>query len=119
MPSLQPAVFPPSLKELPGPNLELFDLDEQFASEKKKLAQLTNKCTDNELDYYITDACNILGLGNDVADRANPKAVLYHIFNKLVRQPGSHSLGCVEEHQQLRPLLSCSFFLIHYYFQAD
>ena len=86
MPSLQPAVFPPSLKELPGPHLELFDLDEQFASEKTKLAQLTNKCQDKDLDYYITDACNILGLGNEVPDRSNPKAVLYHIFNKLVSE---------------------------------
>lgn len=34
MPSLQPAVFPPTLKELPPPNLDLYDLDEQFASER-------------------------------------------------------------------------------------
>jgi intraflagellar transport protein 52 len=31
---LIPAVFPPILRELPPPNLELFDLDEEFASEK-------------------------------------------------------------------------------------
>lgn len=31
---LQPAVFPPIVKELPPPPLELFDLDEEFASEK-------------------------------------------------------------------------------------
>lgn len=31
---LQPAVFPPILRELPPPNLELFDLDEEFAQEK-------------------------------------------------------------------------------------
>jgi intraflagellar transport protein 52 len=34
MPSLKPAVFPPSLKDLPPPNLDLFDLDEQFANER-------------------------------------------------------------------------------------
>lgn len=34
MPSLQAAVFPPSLKDLAPPSLDLFDLDEQFASEK-------------------------------------------------------------------------------------
>jgi intraflagellar transport protein 52 len=34
MPSLQAAVFPPTLKELPPPSLDLYDLDEQFASEK-------------------------------------------------------------------------------------
>lgn len=31
---LQPAVFPPIPRELPPPPLELFDLDEEFASEK-------------------------------------------------------------------------------------
>lgn len=34
MPALQAAVFPPTLKELPPPSLDLYDLDEQFASEK-------------------------------------------------------------------------------------
>lgn len=34
MPGLQAAVFPPTLKELPPPSLDLFDLDESFASEK-------------------------------------------------------------------------------------
>lgn len=31
---LQPAVFPPILRELPPPNLELFNLDDEFSSEK-------------------------------------------------------------------------------------
>lgn len=31
---LSPATFPPILRELPPPNLELFDLDDEFASEK-------------------------------------------------------------------------------------
>jgi len=31
---LQPAIFPPIPRELPPPPLELFDLDEEFASEK-------------------------------------------------------------------------------------
>lgn len=31
---LQPATFPPILRELPNPSLELFDLDDEFASEK-------------------------------------------------------------------------------------
>ncbi|KAI9138292.1 hypothetical protein BKA69DRAFT_788310 [Paraphysoderma sedebokerense] len=44
LPPLQPAVFPPLLREIPPPPLELFDLDECFASERVKLAQLTNKC---------------------------------------------------------------------------
>jgi len=40
LPPLQPGVFPPVFKELPGPALDLFDLDEQFASNKTKLAQV-------------------------------------------------------------------------------
>ena len=31
---LTPATFPPILRELPTPSLELFDLDDEFASEK-------------------------------------------------------------------------------------
>ena len=38
MPSLQAAVFPPSLKELDPPALDLYDLDDQFANEKIRLA---------------------------------------------------------------------------------
>ena len=37
-------VFPPTFRELPPPSLELFDLDEQFSSEKVRIAQITNKC---------------------------------------------------------------------------
>lgn len=36
---LQPAVFPPALREPPPPALELFDLDEHFASEAVRLAR--------------------------------------------------------------------------------
>ena len=38
LPPLQLAVFDPIIKDFPVPNLELFDLDEQFASEKIKLS---------------------------------------------------------------------------------
>ena len=37
-------MFPPQFRELPPPCLDLFDLDEQFSSEKVRLAQQTNKC---------------------------------------------------------------------------
>lgn len=36
MPALQAAVFPPSLKELDPPPLDLFDLDEHFANEENQ-----------------------------------------------------------------------------------
>lgn len=85
MPSLEPAVFPPSLKELDPPNLELFDLDEQFANEKIKLAQLTNKCTDEDIDYYVRQCGDVLGVSNHVADMENPKAILHYVFMELVK----------------------------------
>ena len=33
LPPLEPAVFPPALVELPAPALELFDLEDHFASD--------------------------------------------------------------------------------------
>merc|ERR1712199_117494 len=62
MPALQPAVFPPCLREPPPPALDLFDLDEQFASERVRLAQLTNKCVDDDLDFHVRQAGDILGV---------------------------------------------------------
>ena len=38
LPPLHLAVFDPIIKDFPIPNLELFDLDEHFASEKIKLS---------------------------------------------------------------------------------
>ena len=62
LPPLQLAVFDPIIRDFPVPNLELFDLDEQFASEKIKLAQTTNKCTDEDLEFYILQCADILGI---------------------------------------------------------
>jgi len=84
MPKLQPAVFPPSLKEPPPPALDLFDLDEHFASEKVRLAQLTNKCSDDDLDYYIREAGDILGVTQKLGDSRSAKHVLTYIFYQLV-----------------------------------
>jgi len=62
LPPLQPAVFPPTLRELPPPALDQFDLDKHFASEKIRLAQLTNKCEDGDLEYFITESAEIIGV---------------------------------------------------------
>jgi len=84
MPALQPAVFPPCLREPPQPALDLFDLDEQFASERVRLAQLTNKCTDNDLDFYIRQAGDILGVTPKLGERRGAKHILEYIFKELV-----------------------------------
>ncbi|CAE7764041.1 Intraflagellar transport protein 52-like [Symbiodinium microadriaticum] len=73
MPALQPAargprVFPPCLREPPPPSLDLFDLDEQFASERVRLA-----CTDDDLDFYIRQAGEILGVSQKLGDKRSSK----------------------------------------------
>jgi hypothetical protein len=47
-PPLHPAVFEPRMIELASPPLDLFDLDDEFAEPKVRLAQLTNKCIRSE-----------------------------------------------------------------------
>jgi len=84
MPALQPAVFPPCLREPPPPNLDLFDLDEQFASERVRVAQLTNKCEDKDLDFYIRQAGEILGVTQKLGERRSSKHILEYIFKELV-----------------------------------
>jgi len=85
MPPLQPAVFPPVLREPLPPALDLFDLDEQFASERVRLAQLTNKCTDNDLEFYIRQAGEILGVSEKLGDgKRGAKHILEYVFRQLV-----------------------------------
>jgi intraflagellar transport protein 52 len=84
MPALQPAVFPPCLREPPPPALDLFDLDEQFASERVRLAQLTNKCTDDDLDFFIRQAGEILGVTQKLGERRTAMHILEFIFKELV-----------------------------------
>lgn len=84
LPPLQPAVFPPAIREPPPPALELFDLDESFASETNRLAYLTNKCYgDADLEYYIMEAGHILGL--KLPDDFNAKGVLSEVFRRIAQ----------------------------------
>jgi len=85
LPPLVPAVFPPAIREPPPPALDQFDLDEHFASEKVRLAQLTNKCGNDDLEYYIKEAGEILSVSQQLPqDQRTAKHVLFHIFEKLV-----------------------------------
>ncbi|XP_033123649.1 intraflagellar transport protein 52 homolog isoform X1 [Anneissia japonica] len=85
LPALQPAVFPPEFKGLPPPALDLFDLDEAFSSEKSRLAQITNKCNDDDLEYYVRECGEILGVSNKLpSDSRNAKHILEHIFAQVV-----------------------------------
>ncbi|KAL3087559.1 hypothetical protein niasHT_024952 [Heterodera trifolii] len=62
MPPFAPAIFAPEFRELAPPQLELFDLDDAFATHEIQLAQLTNRCAENELDLYIREAGEILDI---------------------------------------------------------
>ncbi|KAJ3122027.1 Intraflagellar transport protein 52 [Physocladia obscura] len=88
LPPLQPAVFPPSLRELAPPSLDLFDLDEHFASERVRLAQITNKCNDDDLEYYIRECGEILGVTEKLSgleeDKRDARHILEHVFNSIV-----------------------------------
>jgi intraflagellar transport protein 52 len=66
LPQLQPAVLMPLLVEPPPPELELFDLDEHFASAKLKLAQLANRCRPTDVGYFAEEAAHITGASNEV-----------------------------------------------------
>ncbi|KAJ3311687.1 Intraflagellar transport protein 52 [Boothiomyces sp. JEL0838] len=85
LPPLEPAVFPPILQEIPPPALDLFDLDEHFASEKAKLAQLTNKCTDDDLEYYMRECGQILGIMEKLEPgKQDARHALDHVFKSIV-----------------------------------
>ncbi|KAK5623243.1 Intraflagellar transport protein 52 [Crenichthys baileyi] len=85
LPQLQPAVFPPALSELPPPMLDLFDLDETFSSEKVRLAQLTNKCNDDDLEFYVRKCGEILGVTPKLdKEQRSAKHILEHVFFQVV-----------------------------------
>lgn len=81
---LTPSTFPPVLVDLEPPKLELFDLDDEFANQEIKLAQLTNKSTNKDLEYYIMESANILGLKEKV-NINNPKEVLMYVLNSVMK----------------------------------
>lgn len=103
LPALEPAVFHPLLRDLPPPPLELFDLDEQFASERVRLAQLTNKCmcldllfmilcdcfawvgNNDDLEYYVRECAEILGVTEKLPSKdMTAKHILHHVFSQIV-----------------------------------
>ena len=85
MPPLQPAVFTPLLKELPPPSLDLFDLDEQFATPKARLAQLSNKCNDDDMEYYIRECGQLLGIVDELDEsHRDARHIIGHVFKSIV-----------------------------------
>lgn len=87
LPPRLPATFEPTHREPPPPALDLFDLDEQFAPERVRLSQLTNKCTPDDLEYYITEGSEIIGVSKKLRSPRNkdPRALLDHIFRQILQ----------------------------------
>ena len=74
-----------SPRELPNPKLELFDLDEAFSSEKSRLAQITNKCSDVDLDYFVREAADILGITQQLPVQAHDsKHIMEYVLTHIV-----------------------------------
>lgn len=86
LPRMSPAVWPPALREPPPPALDQFDLDEHFASEKQRLAQITNKCSGAaDLEYYIQECGEILGVVSLLPeDMHKPQYILEYVFRQVV-----------------------------------
>lgn len=85
-------VFPPVFSELPPPQLELYDLDEAFSSDRLQLTQFTNKCVaaaekqkmpvnERELELFILECGQILKVFNE-SQKMSAKEVL----NKMCTQ---------------------------------
>jgi intraflagellar transport protein 52 len=83
-------VFQPLFSELGVPPLELFDLDENFSSERSQLTQLTNKCMederkeadDKELAYYVLECAKIIEPSRD-DQKVTAKEVLHQMGMKI------------------------------------
>lgn len=105
LPQLQPAVFPPSLSDLPPPMLDLFDLDESFSSEKVRLAQLTNKCTEDDLEFYVRKCGEILGVTAKLdKEKRDAKHILEHVFFQVVEFKKLNQEHDIDTEEPFNPL---------------
>lgn len=88
-------VFPPVFSELPPPQLELYDLDEAFSSDRLQLANFTNKCmataeknkapvNEKELEYFILECGQILKVFNE-SQKMTAKEVLNIMCTKIAQ----------------------------------
>lgn len=87
LPKLLPSTFSPAVRDAMSPALDQFDLDEHFAKEGLRLAQLTNKCANgiDDLEYYISESGDILGVMQSLSyGERGAKNILFHILGKLM-----------------------------------
>jgi intraflagellar transport protein 52 len=83
---LEPATFPPSFREISPPQLELFDLEDAFTSTEQRLAQLTNRCAEQDLDLFVREAGELLGIGRQLlGPEKNAKKVLERVLTSIIQ----------------------------------
>ncbi|KAH0793161.1 intraflagellar transport protein [Histomonas meleagridis] len=86
LPPLTPAVYPPQMREPPGPALELFDLDDAFALPKTRLAQLAQRTSQRNAEKFTVQAAKILGIMQKLPeDKQSGKHVLEYVLNQIMR----------------------------------
>ncbi|CAH8434591.1 unnamed protein product [Dicrocoelium dendriticum] len=84
LPPVQPSVFPPNFREPGPPPLELFDLEEQFSTPKARLAQLANKCNEDDLEYFVRECGDVLAVTRKLPEaKRNARVILEVIFTEL------------------------------------
>ncbi|CAG2110970.1 unnamed protein product [Medioppia subpectinata] len=101
LPALQPAVFPPTFRELSKPALELFDLDDAFSSIPTRLTQIANKCSENDLEYFVRECGLIVGINEAVTGTKSAKAILNYMFSKIVEFKKPSYKTNLEESEEL------------------
>ncbi|XP_003374295.1 hypothetical protein Tsp_09626 [Trichinella spiralis] len=80
LPPLQPSVFP-AIFRVPGPpDLELFDLQEEFSTERDRLVQASQKYSEDQLENFINDCAECLGIVKHLpAENRSAKHVLQKV----------------------------------------
>uniref|UniRef100_A0A0M3IR44 Intraflagellar transport protein 52 homolog n=1 Tax=Ascaris lumbricoides TaxID=6252 RepID=A0A0M3IR44_ASCLU len=109
---LHAPVFPPNFRELPPPQLELFDLDEMFSSADVRLAQLANKCEESDLDYFVREAGEIFGITRNlpVNDRG-PKRILEYVLYQVAEFKKLNQVIFLPNRYLYSDLLNSYFFV--------
>jgi len=86
LPSLTPAVFPPQMREPSGPVLELFDLNDTFASPATRLAQLAQRTSPKNAEKFVVQAAKILGITQKLPEgKKGGKDILEYVFQQVVK----------------------------------
>ena len=49
------------------------------------MAQLTNKCSDEDIEYYVRECGDILGVTQNVENPDDPKAIMHYIFQEIIK----------------------------------